>query len=109
MLYSRSLKVEKMKYFVTGATGFIGQEVVRQLVSAGHKVNALVREAGRGEKIKSPTVDLFTGDVTNRYSMRAGMQGVDGVFHIARLYKVGVRDKSGENSLIFLVLEMSWD
>src|SRR3990172_1664774 len=52
MVYSRPIKVEKMKYFVTGATGFIGQEVVHQLSSAGHSVNALVREVRRAEKIK---------------------------------------------------------
>ena len=84
-----------MKYFVTGATGFIGQEVVHQLSSAGHSVNALVREVRRAEKIKSPGVNLSIGDVTNGDSMRAGMQGVEGIFHIAGWYKVGTRDKSG--------------
>jgi nucleoside-diphosphate-sugar epimerase len=84
-----------MRYFVTGATGFIGQEVVRQLISAGHSVNALVREEKRAEKINTRSVNLFIGDVANRDSMRAGMRGVDGIFHIAGWYKVGTRDQSG--------------
>jgi nucleoside-diphosphate-sugar epimerase len=40
-------------------------------------------------------VQLFTGDVTNKESMRAAMEGVDGVFHIAGWYKVGAHDKRG--------------
>ena len=95
MVYSRPIRVDEMRYFVTGATGFIGQEVVRQLISAGHSVNALVRDEKRAEKINSERVNLFSGDVSNQDSMRAGMRGVDGIFHIAGWYKVGTRDKSG--------------
>jgi nucleoside-diphosphate-sugar epimerase len=40
-------------------------------------------------------VKLFTGDVTDKESMRAAMQGVDGVYHVAGWYKVGVKDKRG--------------
>lgn len=84
-----------MKYFVTGATGFIGQEVVRQLNAAGHSVNALVRDLARAEIIKSQEVNLFMGDVTDKNSMQAAIQGVDGIFHIAGWYKIGTRDKNG--------------
>jgi uncharacterized protein YbjT (DUF2867 family) len=35
-----------MKYFVTGATGFLGAIVVRQLISKGHHVNAIIRDPG---------------------------------------------------------------
>jgi nucleoside-diphosphate-sugar epimerase len=82
-----------MKYFVTGATGFVGGAVARQLRKAGHEIKAVVRNPEKAKDLKELGVILFTGDVTNKESMRAGMQGTDGVFHIAGWYKVGTRDK----------------
>jgi len=40
-------------------------------------------------------VRLFVGDVTNKESMREGMSGVDGVYHVEGWYKIGAKDKSG--------------
>lgn len=84
-----------MKYLVTGATGFIGSEVVRQLLLAEHHVHAVVRAPSKAKGLEDKGVQLFKGDVTDKESMRAAMEGVDGVFHIAGWYKVGARDKSG--------------
>lgn len=83
-----------MKYFVTGATGFVGGRVARQLVAAGHQVVAVVRSPAQAPDLASLGVSLHPGDVTDKESMRAPMQGVDGVFHIAGWYKIGVRDKT---------------
>jgi nucleoside-diphosphate-sugar epimerase len=83
-----------MKYFVTGATGFVGSHVTRQLVAAGHQVVAVVRSPEKAKDLAVPGVTLHQGDVTDKESMRAPMLGVDGVFHIAGWYKLGVRDKS---------------
>lgn len=83
-----------MKYFVTGATGFIGGRVARQLVAAGHEVVALARNPAKAKYLSDAGIKLHAGDVTDKASMRAGMQGVDGVYHIAGWYKVGVRDTS---------------
>jgi nucleoside-diphosphate-sugar epimerase len=83
-----------MRYFVTGGTGFIGGHVVRQLRKAGHDVVALVRDVRNAPDLLATGAILHQGDITNRESMRAGMQGVDGIFHLAGWYKVGVRDKS---------------
>lgn len=83
-----------MKYFLTGATGFIGRRVARQLVAAGHAVVAVVRDPARAGDLSALGVALHRGDVTDRESMRAPMTGADGVFHIAGWYKVGVRDAS---------------
>src|SRR5690349_23783726 len=82
-----------MKYFVTGASGFIGGQVARQLVAAGHEVVALVRTPGKADDLAKLGVQLHPGDITNKASLRAPMTGVDGVFHIAAWYKIGVRDK----------------
>lgn len=83
-----------MKYFVTGATGFVGSHVARQLVEAGYEVVAVVRSSDKAKDLAALGVALHQGDVTDKESMRAPMQGVDGVFHIAGWYKLGVRDKS---------------
>jgi len=83
-----------MKYYVTGATGFVGGVLARQLREAGHEVNALVRNPVKAKELQDLGVKLFKGDVTEKESMRAAMTGVDGVFHVAGWYKVGTRDKS---------------
>ncbi len=83
-----------MKYFVTGATGFVGSHVTRQLVEAGHQVVAVVRNPAKAAELADLGVAIHQGDVTEKESMRRPMQGVDGVFHIAGWYKIGVKDKS---------------
>lgn len=83
-----------MKYFITGATGFIGGYVAQQLVEAGHEVVALVRDPTRAEHLAELGITLAEGDVTVKDSMRDPMSGVDGVYHIAGWYKVGLEDKS---------------
>jgi len=83
-----------MKYFITGATGFIGGRLARQLREAGHEVVAVVRNPAKAQDLAQLGVILYQGDVTEKESMRKPMTGVDGVFHVAGWYKVGVRDKS---------------
>lgn len=82
-----------MKYFLTGATGFLGNVLARQLRAAGHEVHASVRSPEKASDLHSLGVKLFAGDVTDKESMHAAMQGVDGLFHVAGWYKIGTRDK----------------
>lgn len=83
-----------MKYFVTGATGFLGNVLARQLRQQGHDVNALVRDPRKASELQSLGVKLFKGDVTEKESMRAGMEGVNGIYHVAGWYKIGAHDKT---------------
>jgi nucleoside-diphosphate-sugar epimerase len=83
-----------MKYFVTGATGFVGGYVARQLIKDGHQVIAIVRHPDKAAKLEGLGVLVHQGDVSEKESMRRPMTGVDGVFHIAGWYKIGARDKS---------------
>ena len=72
-----------MKYFVTGATGFVGGTLVRKLRQENHEVHAAVRNPAKAQDLQAIDVKLFKGDVTDKESMRAAMQDVDGVYHVA--------------------------
>lgn len=76
-----------MKYFITGATGFVGGEIVRQLVKAGHEVRAVVRDPQKAKWMDELGIKLYKGNVTDKESMREAMTGVDGVYHVAGWYK----------------------
>ena len=84
------------KYFVTGATGFIGGEIVKQLIGRGHKVVALVRSPHKAGMLKALGVEMHTGDITEPDTLNAPMAGVDGVFHTAAWYKVGLQEPLAE-------------
>lgn len=104
-----------MKYFITGATGFIGGRVARQLIDAGHEVVAVVRSKSNAQELARLGVALAEGDITDKESMRQPMTGVDGVYHIAAWYKIGARDKSvaqrinveGTRNVLELMKELS--
>jgi nucleoside-diphosphate-sugar epimerase len=83
-----------MRYFITGATGFIGGRVAKQLVGAGHEVVALVRSPQKAKHLTDMGVSISQGDITDKESLRSPMSDVDGIFHIAAWYKIGLRDKS---------------
>jgi nucleoside-diphosphate-sugar epimerase len=84
------------RYFVTGATGFLGAELTKQLISRGHQVVALVRSPEKAGLLRTLGVALHEGDITDRESLRAPMAGTDGVFHCAAWYKVGVTEPLAE-------------
>jgi nucleoside-diphosphate-sugar epimerase len=92
--YDKRQNADRVKYFVTGATGFIGGRVARQLVAAGHSVVALARDPAKACDLTELGVAVHPGDVTEPESLRAPMTGVDGVFHIAGWYKIGDRHPS---------------
>jgi nucleoside-diphosphate-sugar epimerase len=82
-----------MKYFVTGATGFIGGVVARKLAAQGHEVITLARSPEKAGDLKALGIAVHKGDITEKETLRPPMTGVDGVFHIAGWYKIGVKDK----------------
>jgi nucleoside-diphosphate-sugar epimerase len=84
------------RYVVTGATGFLGGELTKQLIGRGHQVVAVVRNHEKAPLLKALGVEIHTGDVTDPSSLRAPMENADGVFHVAAWYKVGVREPAAE-------------
>ncbi|MEC9390108.1 MAG: NAD-dependent epimerase/dehydratase family protein, partial [Myxococcota bacterium] len=74
-----------MKVFVTGGNGFIGSRVVRQLHAQGHQVRCLVRETSKTHRIDMVPFERHIGDVRDVDSLVAGMEGCDGVIHLASI------------------------
>ena len=78
-----------MKAFVTGGSGFIGQQVVRKLQERGYEVFALARSEQSTAVLQELGCTVVPGNITDMASMREGMAGSDIVFHIAAWYKIG--------------------
>jgi nucleoside-diphosphate-sugar epimerase len=79
-----------VKVFVTGGTGFIGGEVVRQLRARGDEVVCLVRDPDRGRRLAELGCTLVSGDLGDAEAIRAGMEGCDAAIHAAAIYEVGI-------------------
>lgn len=79
-----------MKVFVTGGTGFIGGEVVRQLRARGDDVVCLVRNPQKASGLREQGCELISGDLGAGEAIRRGMDGCDGVVHAAAMYEVGI-------------------
>jgi dihydroflavonol-4-reductase len=77
-----------MTTLVTGATGFVGSHVARQLVSAGQSVRALVRPGSNLEALGGLDIEYFKGDLRDASSLEPAMQGVRRVFHVAADYRL---------------------
>lgn len=78
-----------MKVFLTGGSGLLGSHVAERLMREGHGVRALVRASSDVAFLRSLGVELYTGDITHRDSLRAGLQGCDGLVHAAALVVSG--------------------
>ena len=74
-----------MRVFVTGGNGFIGSVVVRTLLAEGHEVRCLLRPSSKTERIDGLAYQRVAGDVRDAASVAAGMEGCDGVIHLASL------------------------
>jgi len=75
-----------LKIAITGASGFIGSNLVRNFAASGHEVVALVRSQEKAPAMARPGVSIAIGDVVNRDSLVAAFSGADAVLHVAALF-----------------------
>jgi nucleoside-diphosphate-sugar epimerase len=72
-----------MKIFVTGSTGYIGQQLTAKLLDQGHTVHALCRNTPPGSLYEHPNFKVFFGDISSKQSLKEGMKGCSQVYHLA--------------------------
>lgn len=81
-----------MNCFVTGASGFIGANLVHELRARGHRVKALLRPGADLRGLAGADFERVAGDVSDRDTLSAAMRGCDWCFHVAASYHLWLRD-----------------
>ncbi len=74
-----------MKVFITGGSGFVGREVIQQLVTKNHSVRALVRKADALEDFSD--IETIVGDTTQPETLRDQLSGCDAVIHLVGIIR----------------------
>ena len=77
-----------MSTLVTGAAGFLGSHVTRQLVARGEEVRVLIRASSSNRAISDLPLEYVTGDLRDPASLERAMKGVRRVFHVAADYRL---------------------
>jgi dihydroflavonol-4-reductase len=81
-----------MKCFVTGASGFIGANLVHELVACGHRVKALVRSSSDLRGLRDVEYERVEGDVSQAERLQSAMRGCEWCFHAAASYHLWLPD-----------------
>ncbi len=81
-----------MRCFLTGASGFVGANLARELAACGHEVKVLVRPASDLRGLAGIECERIEGDITDRQVLRQALQGCDWCFHVAASYHLWLRD-----------------
>jgi dihydroflavonol-4-reductase len=81
-----------MKTFITGATGFLGASIVRELLRDGNEVRALVRKGADAANLAGLDVEKWQGDLRDGEGLKQGLKGCDVLYHAAADYRLWTRD-----------------
>jgi dihydroflavonol-4-reductase len=86
-----------MRVLVTGATGFIGSHVARQLLADGYEVRTLVRPAAPSQEVRrhqpDPRCEVRIGDLRDPESLRQALAGCEALVHVAADYRLWAPDE----------------
>ncbi len=74
-------------YLVTGAAGFVGSFITKLLLEQGFKVRAMIRNPKQSAQLEAIGADVVIADMKNIESLQAAVSGVEGIFHIAGLFR----------------------
>lgn len=85
-----------MTVYLTGATGFVGSYVLRELIAKGHATRCLVRGKPRALDVESAAVEQVQGDVLKPASLRGTMDGCEAVIHL-----VGIIEEKSSKGVTF--------
>ena len=81
-----------MKFFVAGGVGFVGSHLVAALLAERHQVivfdNFSTGKEANLAPLKSPSLEIIHGDITDEPSLQAACLGIDGIFHLAAVVSV---------------------
>lgn len=102
-----------MKILVTGATGYLGHRLALTLTERDNEIHILVRNPNSENIPQHKNISVFTGDITERHSIKAAIVGCEQVYHTAALVKAFDKDSSlfykvnveGTRNLLDLALE----
>lgn len=90
-----------MRVFVTGATGFIGSAVVKELISAGHEVVGLARSESSAKGLIAAGAKAHIGSIEDVESLREGAKGANAAIHLAFYHKFSHASFSARLRILF--------
>ena len=82
-----------MTTLVTGATGFLGSAIARELLKDGHKIKLLARSNSDLGNIEGLDAEIVRGDLRDRKTLKSALQGCSKLYHAAAFYSLWSKDK----------------